>query len=89
MDNRPSAIEFVRNASVNTLEAFELARRNEAAVLQKEIRTLVWAMASALADAELARLMREARGASGPSGEEGLCLPENTAGVDGAGRRRL
>ena len=61
MDSKPTAIVFLREASTLTLESYELSRRNEVANLQKQIRMLVWEMAQALCDAEMARMERERR----------------------------
>ena len=61
---RPSALDLVCNASVKTLEQYELNQRAQAAELAKQIKSLVYLMAGALANADVAhaeRVRRQAR----------------------------
>ena len=54
-------VDFLRNASINTLEEFELSRRNSAANLAQQLKTLLHKIVNELTDADLARFAREAR----------------------------
>jgi hypothetical protein len=61
VENDDKALVFLRDASNRTLEAYELAKRNEAALLSKELRQLVHKITDCLSEAELARKIREMR----------------------------
>jgi hypothetical protein len=64
-------IEKFRELSDVTLQNIELARRAEAASLTREIRGLIYAVVQALADADVARLVREGRSLDAPPPEPG------------------
>lgn len=59
--DKPTALEVIRFSSTPTLEAYELARRNEASQLTKQIKSLIWLVVEALTDAEMARVEIERR----------------------------
>ena len=55
-------LEFFRSASINTLEEYELSKRNSAANLAKQLKVLLHEIVDELADADFARLVRSVRG---------------------------
>ena len=58
----PNALfDYLRTAPAELLQAYELARLNHAAILEREIRALIEQMVAETVEATLARLMREHR----------------------------
>jgi hypothetical protein len=53
--------EFLQTSSSVTLNDYELSRLNRAAILRKELRTLLEELVDNLAQAEFARLMQRHR----------------------------
>lgn len=54
-------LDFLRTASVNTLQEYELSRRNSAANLAAQLKALLHQVVDDLVEADLARLAREVR----------------------------